>query len=146
MDKVLTTPGLLAETRQAMPALEAALAPCGEQFVGVELAKWSVVFDPGARGQLPAFWAPYKRALSDVPASALLGAMEDWEKQPNAEFLPKPGPLRALALARAAPLYCALGRARRAIKAPPPRPKIDPKTAEERRAFIASLGLGRGAA
>ncbi len=140
---ILTTPGLLAETREALPALEAKLAPCGDVFVVTELTKWSLVFDPGVRGEVPAFWTPYKRALADLPQSSILGAMADWEKQPDAEFLPKPGPLRALALKRAGPLYCAIGRARRAIKSPMPRAPINPGTAEDRKAFVESLGLGQ---
>jgi hypothetical protein len=137
--KILATPGLLDETRQRLAELEEAVKPCGDSFVGAMLSEWTLVYDPGVRSETPGYWAPYKHALEDLPHEAIIGGMRAWEKQPDAEFFPKPGPLRALAKKSVEPLYFALGRARKAVIAPPPKKPLTPMEADERAAFIAEM-------
>jgi hypothetical protein len=138
---IVADPVLHGEARTAVAFLRAHVAPCGKEHVARTLAPLATVFGVGQRGETQAFWRVYYDALADVPAESLAAAVAAYAKRPDAEFFPKPGPLRALALKHAAPLYKAAYRAKRAADARPVRP-VDPQTAEERRELAERLVAG----
>lgn len=147
MAEIAATPGLIAQARIAAPMLrQIAATGCGEEAVKRSLQPLVLVFGVGEAARSAAFWRVYIKALSDVPLEALIGAVEEYPRLADAEFFPKPGPLRALALKHAEPIYQAASRARRAANLKPARP-IERGTPEQRKAFaeqvLSSLGPRR---
>ena len=77
--------------------------------------------------------------------------MKAWVQKPEAQFMPKPGELRALALKAAEPLYQAASRARRVAQLPlrrfGPLEDANPEPVTDRKAMAqevrASLGINR---
>lgn len=62
-----------------------------------------------------AWWADYTAPLKDLPLAALEHAMAAHVASPDAEFLPKPGKLRAVALSAKYPAAVAYARSARAV-------------------------------
>lgn len=81
-----------------------------------------IVFGVGEAATTKAFWKIYFEALRDVPQEALELAVRDYTTKADAEFFPKPGPLRALAYKHAEPLFKATHRANRAADSLPRKP------------------------
>lgn len=118
----------------AQPAADRA-APCGAAGVRAALSPLVLVYGVGEAARSSAFWSVYVEALSGLPAQALRCAVADYAAGGEAQFFPKPGPLKALALKHAEPLRRAALEAARAgeavaVKAKPP--------IEERRAAAAA--------
>jgi hypothetical protein len=89
------------EAAAALPVLRRyATAAAGEEGVKRVVGRRFGLYPQPERsdGLWAAWWADYIDTCSDVPESALEAGMQAWVKQLDAEFLPKPGALRALAL------------------------------------------------
>jgi hypothetical protein len=94
------TPDLRNELRAMMPQLrDAAIGPAGKEGVTAIIGRRFVLFPQRERseGEWLAWWADYHAALEDLPSEAIEAGMQAWVKQPDVEFLPKPGKLRELA-------------------------------------------------
>lgn len=65
------------------------------------------------------FWRFYIEALEEMPIEALKAGVAEYVQRPDSEFFPKPGPLRAICSEQAAPVWCAVSRARRALQITP---------------------------
>lgn len=119
---------LRLEAKKLAPALMEIAKPCGGEVVKAILQPLVVVYGlpPGAKAS--AFWAEYVKALDDLPREALQKAADDYAKSAQAEFFPKPGPLRQLALKHAEPMLKAAHRARKASEKLPS--DVPPPTAE----------------
>ena len=134
--EILSIPALHAEAKVVAERLEALGVGCGQEAVRRALQPLVLIYGLGEQAKVPMFWAVYVKALEDVPAQALAEAIEEYTGLGTSEFFPRPGPLRALALKHAAPIWKARDRARRAANSLP-RPVITPADAEARKALIA---------
>lgn len=133
VDEIVSNPVLHAEVKAALPALVAHAAPCGDETVVGIVGKLFAVFPQPDRSaaEWAAFWEAYTEDLADLPLEALEAAVRDYRRSGKAEFLPKPGPLRELAIKHAQPIRQAAYRAKRAAESLPRRPRVpDPRVAE----------------
>lgn len=92
-----------AELRERFAAMQQiAAAPSGKPGVMAALAPRFGIFPQPERseGEWRVWWADYTDALGDLPAIMIDDAMRAYIRQPDAEFFPKAGPLRALAITR----------------------------------------------
>lgn len=137
----MAEPALLAEARASVKPLEAIAAPCGEEAVRRLLQPLVLVLGVSEAAKTRAFWKVYFDQLSGLPAEALAQAVNDYAGGETSEFFPKPGPLKALAMRRAEPIYKALSRAKRAAKMLPAR-KYERETTEERKRQVENLLKG----
>lgn len=98
--------------------IEAHAKPCGDKAVVALLAPMVAVYGVADRSKAEwaAFWRLYIAALADLPLSALRTGVDDYVAQPDSEFFPKPGPLKALCEKHAIPLRMAANRARKALE------------------------------
>jgi hypothetical protein len=140
VEEILSTPLLHAEAKAIAPHLSRLAQGCGAEQVALALQPLVLVYGLGAQAKSSAFWKLYIDALADIPAESLAEALSDYAREPTAEFFPKPGPLRALALKRAAPLLKAAYRAKRAANSLPRRPPADPVKPEQFAELTAILG------
>lgn len=99
--------------------LKRACDGCGEDAVASALAPLVLVFGVSDSARSTAFWRIYKQQLAGLPREALAASVDEYAGLPDSHFFPKPGPLRALAIKHAAPLYQAASRARRALSLGP---------------------------
>jgi hypothetical protein len=121
VDEILTDPALHAEIRAALPVLQTYAEPCGGEAVVRIVGKLFAVYPQPDRGpaEWTAFWEAYTDDLADMPPDALEAAVKEYRRGAKSEFLPKPGPLRALALKHAEPIWKAVHRAKRAANSLP---------------------------
>jgi hypothetical protein len=145
--RITTDPAMLAECKANWSALtEAARAPAGEEGVmRVVVARFPVFPQPErSEGEWRVWWAAYTDALEDLPEEALEAGMREYLRQPDAEFMPKPGKLRELARQATTQTARAAGIAARCAAYTPPdltrgHPPTEPPklqrmpTAEERK-------------
>lgn len=135
-DLIASNPGLMAELKDNLPAIqaacEAALAPAGDAEVARIVADRLPVYPQPERSEeeWAAWWRSYFDALSDLPVTSLQKAMLDWVRSP-AQFLPKPGELRELAQKKGVPEYRANYIAKLAMRIE--RVPMTPEQAEARR-------------
>ncbi len=115
--------------------------PCGPDAVRALLQPLVLVYGVSDAARTPAFWKVYREQLAGLPFEALEQAVNDFAGQPGAEFFPKPGPLKALATARAVPIIKALYRAKRVASAKPER-VLPPADVQHRKAEVARLMAG----
>lgn len=115
---------LRVQAMAAAPALAQLAQPCGDRAVQLALQPLVLVFGVGEAARVPAFWKPY-RILAELPAEALAKAVDEYCGQPDAEFFPKPGPLKALGDKHAETIRKAASRAKRAAALPPPKPRAE---------------------
>lgn len=141
LEAIASQPALLAEAMASVRPLEAIAAPCGDAAVRRLLQPLVLVFGVSEAAKTAAFWRAYIDQLAGLPGEAVEQAVNDYIGGEASEFFPKPGPLKALAMRRAEPIYKALSRAKRAAKMLP-SPKIDRGTAEERKRQVESLLRG----
>lgn len=100
MREIVTSPGMLAEAREALPALKArAMAPASRETIMEAIARRFALFPQPHRSEeeWAAWWGAYFEALDGITAGAVEVAMAAWVKLPDSEFLPRPGKLRELA-------------------------------------------------
>jgi hypothetical protein len=142
------SPALLAEARDCRAALEARAFDCGPERVMATLTPLFAVFPQPNRSEAEwtAWWSAYLEDLSDIPVEALKAAVVEYRRKADAEFFPKPGPLRALALEAGRPLLTALSRARRAERIEPPKPILQPVTPELAAETVAAVNKHLGGA
>lgn len=84
-----------------MPALrQAALTTATHDQIKTVIAARFALFTPPIRTdeEWASWWADYFDALSDLTPFAVEAGMAAWVKQPEAEFMCKPGKLRELAM------------------------------------------------
>lgn len=121
---IATTPALRAEVEAALPALrDQAKAPAGPAGVGRVIGSREALYPPMnlSDGAKEAWWNDYIETLSDLPESALEAGMRLWIKQPDSQFMPKPGQLRQLALTAENRAVRAYERAKAALEWEPPK-------------------------
>lgn len=131
-------PGLRGEAMALRPALEATIAPCGDEAVRGLLEPLVLVFGVSDAARREAFWTSYLKALSDLPLHGLTAACEAWCKKRDADFFPKPGPLRDLALAASTGAFRAVAIVRRA-EGIRPRPVLREQPSAEDVAKVRTL-------
>lgn len=141
LEAIVSVPALHAEARASIPALTSVAEPCGAQKVREALQPLVLVYGVGEAAKSAAFWRVYVEQLSGFPAEALAQAVNDYAGGANAEFFPKPGPLKALAAKRTEPILKALSRAKRAASMLPPK-VIPPQDVETRKALVAKMLAG----
>lgn len=126
-------PVLHTEVKFIAARLSMLAKPCGEEAVRLALQPLILVYGVSQGANTAAFWKVYFKQLSDLPAEALAKAVDDYAGLPDAEFFPKPGPLRALALKHAEPICRAAYRARRAADSMPRKQgeRVDPAKIRE---------------
>lgn len=102
----------------ASRALERHVAACGDKTVVEHLAPLVTLFGVADRseGEWTAFWKFYLDALSDLPREALAAGIAEYVAQPDSQFFPRPGPLKAICDKHAAPIRMAANRARKALE------------------------------
>jgi len=112
-------PVMLAEARQALPQLRAAAtAPAGEDGVRRVIGRRLVTF-PQARmndAQWAAWWESYYETCADLAEEALEAGMAAWVRDPQSQWMPKPGKLRELALSTPNRAARAYGRVTAALR------------------------------
>lgn len=107
------TPALVEEARAVLPVLlSAARQPAGLEGVQDVLGRRFVTYPQPSRseGEWAAWWDDYHEVLKDVPWGDLDAAMVEYMKGADADFMPKPGKLLALAQgirSKAWRAYCA---------------------------------------
>lgn len=138
------SPALHSEAKAVSATLSQVAEACGKEAVRFALQPLVLVFGVGEAARSPAFWAAYTETLSTVPRESLAAAIKEYTSLPDSEFFPKPGPLKALALKHAEPLYKAAYRAKRAADSLPRRaPTAETLEERQRQAeeIKASLGM-----
>lgn len=118
-------PHLKAECIKALPALKAlATQPAGAEGVRHVIFQRFGIYPQPERTQAEwgMWWADYVDALADLPEAALEAGMQAHVRSADAEFLPKPGKLLALAESTANAAAKAYSRARQAVERVPPKP------------------------
>lgn len=134
---------LRVQAMAAAPALAQLAQPCGERAVQLALQPLVLVFGVGEAARVAAFWKPY-RLLADLPREALAKAVDEYCGLPDAEFFPKPGPLKALGDKHAEAIRKAANRAQKVAALPPPRARVEISHAEVMRlARATAAGLKR---
>ena len=139
-EQIQSSPALYRECEAAYPAIERAMrdatAPAGDAIVARIIGKRLAIYPQPDRSEdeWVAWWDAYYDTLSDLPEKCLEGAMRDWVRSP-AQFLPKPGELRALAQKHGQPEYVAYATSRRALSRP--LMTFSPEEVEARRAQVA---------
>lgn len=147
--EIARTPALLAEAKRILPGLEAqAKWPAGAEGVKRVIGSRFGLYPQPTRdaGEWTAWWSDYLSALQDIPLPALEAAMVEWVRKPDAQFLPKPGELRYMALQTQTREALAYQRARQAVdteqpfvgermhvQAPPKREIPQPTAADKAR-------------
>lgn len=118
-------PAFRREVIEANAALQARAAACGRMAVLEAIGKLFAVYPQPNRSEpeWAAFWETYTEALEDLPLEALRDGLREAVRDAKAEFLPKPGPIRALCLVRAGEIWSAAYRARRVAALPAPARK-----------------------
>lgn len=110
-------PELRRQALAALPQIErAARAPAGAEGVKEAMGRRFALYPQPRRSpqEWAAWWLDYIEVLADVPRCALDAAMSAWVRDPESQFLPKPGQLRKLAMEAAVAEIRAYDRARRA--------------------------------
>lgn len=133
-------PVMLAEAKQALPALKAdASRPAGKDGVKRVVGRRMALYPPQSMSDAAwaAWWADYCDTLGDLPEAVLDAGMRTWINAPDSAFLPKPGPLRALALSSRAPAIIAYERAKAATASPPPPEMVTPASREDVQRMLA---------
>jgi hypothetical protein len=115
---------LVSEVAKALPDLQrAATEPARADGVMAVIGRRFALFPQPKRSKAEwsEFWADYVDTLGHLPEGAIEAAMAAWVRQPDAEFLPKPG--RLLELSRTTPNRAvrALERAKGALEFKAPR-------------------------
>lgn len=141
MEAIVADPVLHAEAKASVSVLTAVAEPCGEQAVRQALQPLVLVYGQSEAAKTSAYWRVYFQQLAGFPLEALRQACDDYAGGANAEFFPKPGPLKALAAKRAIPIYKARDRARR-VAGMLAAPKLSPVDVETRREQVAELLAG----
>jgi len=134
--EIVADPELHAEARAIAPRLMARAASAGPATVRRVLAPLVLVYGVGEAAKAPQFWQAYD-VLADLPEEALRKGVDDYLAQPDSQFFPKPGPLRALCDRHAEPIRRAAYRASRAAALEPPKPKREPT--QDERAQVAAM-------
>lgn len=91
---------LVSEAARALPALQrAATEPAGYEGVKRVVGRRFALFRQPERseGEWAEFWADYVDTVGHLPEGVIEAAMAAWVRQPDAEWLPKPGKLLELA-------------------------------------------------
>lgn len=117
--QLFEAPRLLAEARVALPTFAAmARRPAGEEGVKTVLKRrFSIYPQPvNADFEWAEFWADYVSACGECTYEALEAAMTRWVNLPTSHFLPKPGELRAMALAEVTDAAGRYNRLQRAVQ------------------------------
>ncbi len=120
---IAADPAIHAEAKRVWPALrELAIAPAGEAGVMRPVAKRFALFPQPERTEPEwrAWWSAYVDALSDLPEAAIELALQAYVREPDAEFLPKPGRIRDLARQARTPAAIAAERCATAAAYTPP--------------------------
>ena len=129
VEEIAASPALRDELRMTLPELERTIAGCGPEAVKAALAPLVVLFSVGEQAKVGVWWRAYLDALAGLPADAVQAACREYPTLSDSEFMPKPGPLRALAVKHGAQAFQAVGRAREALSAPLPK-RLGPTTPE----------------
>lgn len=118
IDHLAHTPVMLAEVQRALPSIEVlATFPAGPSGVRRVLAPALVLFRLDmSEGEWGVWWKTYIELLEDLPETALEAGLKAHLRSPDAEFMPKPGKLRELALTTANTAAQMLERARGALR------------------------------
>jgi hypothetical protein len=127
--EIVADPELHAEAKRVYSALAVRASAAGEATVRLALQPLVLVYGVGEAARSPAFWQAY-RILADLPVEALRLGVEDYPAQPDSQFFPKPGPLKALCDKHAEPIYRAAFRASKAASLEPPKARREPTEAE----------------
>lgn len=128
VSEIVRTPALLEEARRVLPDLHRyATQPAGPEGVYRILASRRVIYPQPARTpeESDAWYGAYYDTCADLPETALEAGMQAWVAKPDSQFMPKPGELRALALATPSNLVRAVDRCRAAVEYEAPKPAIE---------------------
>lgn len=136
--EIAEDPALREECGAVATKLAIRAAGAGEASVRHALQPLVLVYGVAEAARSPAFWQPYK-VLATLPVEALRLGIQDYTSAADSEFFPKPGPLKALCEAHAAPIRKAAFRASRAIAMPPPK-RLQPT--DEERAAVHRMAAG----
>lgn len=115
-------PALLEEARALLPALEAEVAPAGEEGVRQALLPLFGLYPQPDRSEAEwaMWWSHYIEDLSGFCPASLEAAVRAYRRLPGSRFMPLPGELRALAKAQVVPAIGRLWRVRQAVGAGAP--------------------------
>ncbi len=117
-DDIAADPAMIAECRDRLWAIHArASERAGTDGVREVISRRFGTYPQQQRSpeEWAAWWADYFEALADLPLRSLEEAMRAWVASADAEFLPKPGKLRAMARTIRTPALVAYDRASKAI-------------------------------
>lgn len=130
---------IVAAAQKALPALEAAVQPCGPEAVKRACERLAIIFPPSGN-RTDRHWEAlaheYVAALADLPPEALRRGVEDWRDDPESRFFPFPGQLKGKAEVHAKAMHAAVYRARMLAAAKEravPPPPTEAELAERRR-------------
>lgn len=131
IERIVQTPALHAEVRRAAAVLREKAGGAGRDGVVRALFPLVSVYGLSDRSEVEwaKFWRAYQDALGDLPYSALQAGAAAYNRSPDSEFFPKPGPLRDLAIQHNT-LGIAAARAHRAASTEAPGREF---TEDERR-------------
>ena len=128
--RIANTPALLAEAREALPALKAvAETKAGQDGVRRVLSKRFTMYPQPSRTdeEWQDWFADYYHVLADVSLASLEAGMRAWVADPDSEFMPKPGKLRELAFSTPSRSLQRYYRAKSAVAlADTPQPRLGP--------------------
>lgn len=117
-----------------MPALWCeATAEAGPEGVKRVIGRRFELFPQPQRSDLEwsAWWSDYFDVLAEIPEPAIEAGMRAWVRDPDAEFMPKPGKLLELAKTTPNPAVATYERAQRILTPDPEPSPYRPQKADE---------------
>lgn len=127
-------PDLYQAAVVAMPQLDRLVEPAGERgavdAVGPIKILWPPKDIPADRDGAAAWWIIFRRAIADIPRSALDKAVEQYIKTSEYRVFPAPGELRKLAEPHVRDLQRVVARAKMVARYQPPKRYTEEQLAE----------------
>lgn len=127
----------------ALPDIDRLVEPAGERGVIEAIAPLKLMWPPkdvpAERLAAEGWWIIFRKALADIPRSALDKAVAEYIRTSEYPVFPIPGKLRALAAPETRRLFRMVARVKMVTKQPAPKPPVSDEERAQVKAQMAEL-------